>query len=101
MSGVGLAEVVVRARCSPNFFDFFGVPPLLGRAFTARNQAPQCRARPDSRHQLQVLAKRVFQGRPDVLGQTIRLNNDVYTIAGVLPGPLHLDGSWTSTCPWT
>src|ERR1700676_4653377 len=27
MTGTGLAEVVRRAYCSPNFFDFFGVPP--------------------------------------------------------------------------
>ena len=31
MTGTGLAEVVKLGQSSQNFFDFFGVPPLLGR----------------------------------------------------------------------
>ena len=84
MSGAGLAEVVVRARCSPNFFDFFGVPPVLGREFTAKHQ--RARTAPDP---IAVISykfwQRVFQGRSDVLGKTIRLDKNAYTIVGVLP----------------
>ena len=84
MTGRGLAEVVRQARCSPNFFDFFGVPPLFGRVFTPKdqrlNEIPATSA---------VISykfwQRVFQGRPDVLGQQIRLNDEVYTVTGVLP----------------
>jgi predicted permease len=84
MTGTGLAEVVQRARCSPNFFDFFGVPPLFGRAFTDTEQRGN--AAPES---IAVISykfwQRVFQGRPDVLGRKIRLNDELYTIVGVLP----------------
>lgn len=84
MTGRGLAEVVRRARCSPGFFDFFGVPTLLGRAFTARDQHVNAMS-----ESIAVISykfwQRVFQGRPDILGQQIRLNDDVYTIVGVLP----------------
>ncbi|HZS56963.1 MAG TPA: ABC transporter permease [Bryobacteraceae bacterium] len=84
MTGSGLAEVVRRARCSPNFFDFFGVPPLFGRVFTAHNG--QINAVPEP---IAVISykfwQRVFQGRRDILGKQIRLNDDVYTIVGVLP----------------
>jgi MacB-like protein len=37
MTGTGMAAVVRREYCSANFLDFFGVPPLLRRAFTARD----------------------------------------------------------------
>jgi putative ABC transport system permease protein len=84
MSGTGFAQAVVRLQCSSNFFDFFGVPPVKGRAFTASNQAAD--AVPE---QIAVISYKfwqsAFQGRPDVVGQKIRLNDDVYTVAGVLP----------------
>jgi predicted permease len=84
LTGRGLAEVVQQARCSPNFFDFFGVPALLGREFTTNDQ------RVDSApEQSAVISykfwQRVFQGSPNALGQQLRLNDRVYTIIGVLP----------------
>ncbi len=84
MTGRGLAEVVQREFCSANFFDFFGVPPLAGRTFSARYS--RAGSAPDP---VAVISykfwQRVFQGRANVLGQKIRLNDDVYTIVGVLP----------------
>ncbi len=84
MTGTGLAEVVEREYCSPNFFDFFGVPPLFGNVFTAKDARPG--TAPDA---VAVLSykfwQRLFQGRQDVLGQKIRLNNNLYTVIGVLP----------------
>lgn len=84
MTGTGLAQVVVRLQCSANFFDFFGVPPLFGRAFTAKNQPQNAVPEP-----VAVISYKfwesAFQGRPDILGQKIRLNDEVYSIIGVLP----------------
>jgi predicted permease len=84
MTGTGLAEVVRREYCSPNFFDFFGVPPIIGRTFTMKNSHQS--AAPDP---IAVLSykfwQRVFQGRPDVLGRKVRLNDTIYTVIGVLP----------------
>lgn len=84
MTGTGLAEVVVREYCSPNFFDFFGVAPQLGRAFTAKGAQSGAAPAP-----VAVISykfwQHAFQGRPDVLGKRLRLNNDVYTVIGVLP----------------
>ena len=83
LTGTGLAQVVARGSCSPNFFDFFGVPPILGRAFTASEHRS---AVPDP---VAVLSfkfwQQSFQGRPDILGQHVRLNDNVYTVIGVLP----------------
>ncbi|MGH9584163.1 MAG: ABC transporter permease [Bryobacteraceae bacterium] len=84
MTGTGLAEVVQREYCSPNFFDFFGVPPLLGREFRAKDMPHG--AAPDP---VAVISykfwQRVFQGNRNVLGKQVRLNDDVYTVIGVLP----------------
>jgi predicted permease len=84
MTGTGLAEVVERGQCSYNFFDFFGVPAQIGREFTPREARPGAAPSP-----VAVLSYRfwqeVLQGRPDILGQPIRLNDDVYTVIGVLP----------------
>src|SRR4051794_33627374 len=84
MTGTGLAEVVKREYCSSNFFDFFGVPPLFGNVFTAKNMHSGAAPEP-----VAVLSykfwQRLYQGRRDVLGQKIRLNDTVYTVIGVLP----------------
>ena len=84
MTGNGLAEVVVRGQCSQNFFDFFGVPVLMGRAFTQKEAKAGAAPEP-----VAVVSywfwQRALQGRPDVLGQQIRLNDDLYTVIGVLP----------------
>jgi predicted permease len=84
MTGTGLAQVVQREYCSNNFFDFFGVPPLLGRTFTAKD--PPQSAGPEP---VAVLSykfwQQSFQGRPDILGRQLRLNDNVYTVIGVLP----------------
>lgn len=68
MTGTGLAQVVVRSRCSENFFDFFGVPPLLGRVFTAKDQHSNASSNP-----IAVISYKfwqsAFQGRRDILGE--------------------------------
>ncbi|MGA8597259.1 MAG: ABC transporter permease [Bryobacteraceae bacterium] len=84
MTGTGLAEVVQREYCSPNFFDFFGVPPLFGRVFTAKDVPARTAPEPVAVVSYKFW-ERVFQGRPDVLGQKLRLNDDIYTVIGVLP----------------
>src|SRR5580704_8463602 len=84
MTGNGLAAVVRREFCSSNFFDFFGVPPMLGRAFTAKDVHPG-----SAPEQVAVLSykfwQQSFQGRPDIIGRRVRLNDEVYTVIGVLP----------------
>ena len=84
MTGTGLAEVVEREYCSPNFFDFFGVPPLLGTVFTAKNRPANAAPEPVAVVSYKFW-QRLFQGRRDVVGQKIRLNDAVYTVIGVLP----------------
>jgi predicted permease len=69
---------------SPNAFDFFGVPAELGRTFTEKDFPPN---HPVDR--VAVLShlfwQRQFNGRTDVIGQVLRLNDEIYTVIGVVP----------------
>ena len=70
-------------KLSPNAFAFFGVPPLLGRTFTG--SFADVFSPPD---RVVVLSYGYWRGRlggADVLGQTIELDRQPYTIIGVMP----------------
>ncbi|MFZ0636047.1 MAG: ABC transporter permease [Candidatus Acidiferrales bacterium] len=68
---------------SPNVFNFMGVPPLLGREFTA-DDAPGGAASP-----VAVLSylfwQKQFAGSRDAIGKSIELDHKLYTVIGVVP----------------
>jgi predicted permease len=80
----GIPENVHQDFFSPNAFDFFGVPPLFGRTFHPKDGGDESKV-----EDVAVLSyafwQRHFFGRRDVLGKTMRLNDNFYTIIGVLP----------------
>jgi predicted permease len=65
-----------------NFFDVFGVRPILGRTFLAGEDQP-------GRDDVAVLSyevwQRDFQADPRVIGHMARLDGHPYTIIGVMP----------------
>jgi len=71
------------AIVSAGFFGFFDAPPVLGRYFTASEDAP-----PDPAP-VAVLSHALwttqFDARRDVLGTTLRIDAVEYTIIGVAP----------------
>jgi len=83
-TGGDLPESVSAGRLSPNAFDYFGVPALLGREFSSEDAID--RSHPSN---VAVLSYQYWQGhyagQPDVLGKTVQLNRENYTIIGVLP----------------
>jgi putative ABC transport system permease protein len=74
-----------------NFFQVFGVHPLLGRTYLPGEEQ-------DGRNNVVVLSydvwKEYFGGDRNVLNQTIKLNGRTYTVIGVMPAgfryPLNL-----------
>jgi predicted permease len=63
-----------------DFFNTFGAPPALGRAFTAEEE------RPGADVPVTVVSHTLWQrlgGGDDVLGRTITLNNRKFTVVGV------------------
>lgn len=77
-------EAVVAGRLSGDSFSFFGVPPLLGREFTAAD-APDT-GEPD---RVVVLSYHFWQshygGERNALGQSLELDQQYYRVIGVLP----------------
>ncbi|MPY91008.1 MAG: FtsX-like permease family protein [Luteitalea sp.] len=76
------AERIDAVEVSSSLFETLGVGPLIGRTFTAAEE------RPDDSH-VAVLSHTYWQqrhaGSPEVLGATLRLNERLYTIVGVMP----------------
>ena len=73
-----LAQIV-----TSNFFDVLGIHPFIGRAFGSTE------ARPELLPRLAVVSygfwKRRLQGDPAVVGRSLVLNGEAFTIRGVLP----------------
>jgi putative ABC transport system permease protein len=82
LTGRGVAQRVPGAEVSSNFFSTLGVQPFLGRAFTAGEDRP-------GGHPVVLLThsfwRRHFNGDRNVLGQTLTLDNQIFTIVGVMP----------------
>jgi len=93
------AEYVTQQRVSAAFFRVLGVPPVIGREFTADEDRANGPAAAILSHHLWT---RLFNGDPGALGRSITLRGEPYTIVGVMPdgftsgGPVDL---WTPVRP--
>ena len=67
---------------SAGFFEVLGVTPSLGRDFRTSDEGPN---RPKVVILSDRLWQRLFRGDPGVLGQTINLDGDDYTVIAVMP----------------
>jgi putative ABC transport system permease protein len=70
----------------PNYFALLDVKPRLGRSFDPEDQTPG--------FNLEVLIsdglwKRAFGSDPHILGKSVRLDNDLYRVVGVMPPGFH------------
>lgn len=88
-----------------NFFQVFGVKPLMGRTYLSGEQE-------EGKNDVAVLSfdawQRYFGGDQAIVGHAIKLNQRAYTVIGVMPAgfrfplnvrdaiytPLHLDKAW-------
>jgi putative ABC transport system permease protein len=72
-----------------DIFDVMGVEPLLGRLFNKQELA-------GNKQPSVVLSQAIWQqhygGRPDIIGQSIQLNQRQFTVIGVLKQALELPG---------
>jgi putative ABC transport system permease protein len=82
----GAAEFLRGQRVNYDLFSTLGVRMQLGRAFEPEED------RPDRRYEIILthgLWQRRFAADPRVIGRTIRLNENSFTIVGVLPAGFH------------
>jgi len=77
-----LSERVDALRISPELFGVLRVYPEVGRSFSEDDQQP-------GRNHVAVIThalwQRLFGGRDEILGQSLSLDAEPYTIIGVLP----------------
>jgi len=70
------------ASVAPAFFQSAKVPPLLGRGFLPEEYG-------SDRQQVVMLSERFWQqrlgGDPRIIGATLRLNGQSFTVIGILP----------------
>ena len=72
---------------TPDFLRAIGAKPMLGRSFVARDYAPD--APPVALLGYATWTSR-FAGDPAAVGRTIRLDDKLYTVVGVLPAPFEI-----------
>jgi putative ABC transport system permease protein len=82
LTGAGSAEQVVAGAVTADFFPLLGVLPALGRNFTREEDTPNGPTAAILGH---GLWQSRFGGDADVLGRTITLNEQSYTVVGILP----------------
>jgi putative ABC transport system permease protein len=78
-------EVVTGARTTWALREVLGVAPELGRAFTATDDQPGAPKVVMLSHKLWL---RDYNGSRTVLGQQLRLDDEAYTVIGVMPSSL-------------
>jgi predicted permease len=89
------AANVKQSRVSSNYFRVLGIPPLMGREFSADEDRPGGAAVAILSH---ALWTRVFNAEPNIIGSAISLRGEPYTVVGVMPAGFN---SGTPTDVWT
>jgi putative ABC transport system permease protein len=87
LTGSGEPERVQASVVTGDFFQAFGVAPILGHGFTRENEK-------SGQEQVAVLSHAFWQNRfagdPGIINKTISLDGKAYTVVGVMPRDLVL-----------
>src|SRR3954469_4991676 len=80
LTGEGEPQRLVGVKVTGHYFDVYGVKPFLGRMLLPEEDAP-------GKNHVVVLSypfwQRVFGGAHDVVGHSIELNSEPYTVVGI------------------
>ena len=82
LTGGDRPERIEALAVSPNYFSMLGATPQLGRLFGPQDQA---QGFAEAAVISDAMWHRLFGGERSVLGRQIQVDNDAYTIVGVLP----------------
>ena len=82
LTGLGEPQRIQAAVVSDNYFRLLGVAPAMGRDFTAEDDGGRIGYVTIISHDLW---RRRFGGDRDIIGKTVRLDDDPMTIIGVMP----------------
>jgi putative ABC transport system permease protein len=91
LTGTGTARTVNATTVSAGFFEIVRARPALGRVFQQEEDTPGGKY-------VVILSDRFwrteFGGNPDAIGRTVKLNDEAYTVVGVMPAAASV-ASWT------
>ena len=90
LTGSSQPERITFLNVNPNYFALLGVKPQLGHSFDPADQTPG--------FTLEAIIsdglwKRAFAADPGILGKSLRLDNDLYRVIGVMPRRLSRSGT--------
>ena len=92
LTGTGTAQMVTVTAVSAGFFDIVRARPALGRVFRPDEDTP-------GRKHVVVLSERFwrtqFGGSPHAIGRSVMLNDEAYTVVGVMPASASVT-SWSA-----
>jgi putative ABC transport system permease protein len=86
LSGEKEPEQVSGLRVSAGFFQVLGVKPYLGRGFLPEEETR------GKNHEVVLsygLWKNRYSGDPSLVGRTVRIDSEAYTVVGVMPSDFH------------
>ena len=88
LTGSDEPERVAAAKVSTDFFSMLGVEPMYGRTIAPNEQGPNGQRVLVISH---GLWQRRFGGEQSVLGQTVSLDDEPFTIIGIMPPQFRFD----------
>ena len=81
-AGVGRTQPLAAMKVTAGYFPTFGVQPVVGRSFTAAEDLP---GGPRVAMLSYWVWQRTFGGDRGVVGRVVRINEEPYTVVGVMP----------------
>ncbi len=92
LAGTGTARALEAGAVGAGFFEIVRARPALGRVFRQEEDAPGGKY-------VVILSDRFWKtelgGAPDVIGRTLKLDDEAYTIVGVMPASASV-ASWAA-----
>src|SRR4029079_2350647 len=92
LTGEGTPRTILAGGVGAGFFDILRARPALGRTFRADEDARESR--------VAIVSDRFWRSQlgaaPDVLGRSLKLSDEAYTVVGVMPASFSV-GSWFAT----
>ena len=93
LTGTDNPEKLWALHVTPDIFPMLGVQPLLGRVFLPEEQDT------GKEHEV-VLSYSLWQGHfagnPEIIGRSVALSGETYTVVGVMPGDFKFAPFWAT-----
>ncbi len=98
ITGVPVPDQLFGQTVSANFFSFLDAKPLMGRLFTPNDDKP---GSPSVVLLSYKAWQQILQGAPNILGRSVQIDGNPYTVIGVMPAYFVLPAPRSGSMLWT